>query len=171
MRNSSAKLKSAVYCVKLHGNVRIEDDVMARDEDEYSSCAIDCLDYGDQTTAWESAEIGEDVSEETEVSNEVVQVRRSETTVRTTRSGIGRDPEINHYTCSTIDGEISTLTKINDTNVSTWFINTKDKLLFDTSWTICATGLHRTHELTKCSGRQLTNRGAKWERTLVSGDM
>ena len=42
-----------------------------------------------------------------------------------------RDPEINHYTCSTIDNEISTLT--NDTNVSTWLINTKDKLLFDTS--------------------------------------
>ena len=59
MRNSSAKLKSAVYCVKLHGNVRIEDDVVARDEDEYSSCVIDCLDYGDQTTARESPEIGE----------------------------------------------------------------------------------------------------------------
>ena len=27
-----------------------------------------------------------------------------------------RDPEINHYTCSTIDSQISTLT--NDTNVS-----------------------------------------------------
>ena len=37
MRNSNAKLKSVVHCVKLHGNVRIEDDVMARDEDEYSS--------------------------------------------------------------------------------------------------------------------------------------
>ena len=72
MRNSSAKLKSVVYCVKLHGNVRIEDGVMARDEDEYSSCVIDYLDYGDQTTAWESAEIGNDVSEETEASNEVV---------------------------------------------------------------------------------------------------
>ena len=33
---------------------------MALDEDEYSSCVIDCLDYGDQTTAHESAEIGED---------------------------------------------------------------------------------------------------------------
>ena len=31
-------------------NVRIEDDVVALDEDEYSSCVIDCLDYGDQTT-------------------------------------------------------------------------------------------------------------------------
>ena len=49
-------------------------------------CVIDGLDYGDQTTARESAEIG-DVSEEAEVSNEVVQVRPSETTVRTTRSG------------------------------------------------------------------------------------
>ena len=55
-------------------NVRIEDDVPALDEDEYSSCVIDCLDYGDQTTARESAEIGEDVSEEAEASNEVVQV-------------------------------------------------------------------------------------------------
>ena len=53
-------------------NVRIEDDV---DEDEYSRCVIDCLDYGDQATARESAEIGEDVSEEAEASNEVVQVR------------------------------------------------------------------------------------------------
>ena len=35
------------------------------------------------------------------------------------------------------------------TLMSPWLINTKDKLLFDTSWTICATGLHRTHELTK----------------------
>ena len=60
---------------------------MALDEDEYSSCVIDCLDYGDQTTARESAEIGEDVSEEAEASNEVVEVRPSETTVRTTRSG------------------------------------------------------------------------------------
>ena len=59
---------------------------MALDEDD-SSCAIDCLDYGDQTTTRESAEIGEDVSEEAEASNEVVQVRPSETTVRTTRSG------------------------------------------------------------------------------------
>ena len=42
-------------------NVRIEDDVVALDEDEYPSCVIDCLDYGDQTTARESAEIGEDV--------------------------------------------------------------------------------------------------------------
>ena len=66
-------------------NVRIEDDVVALDEDEYSSCVIDCLDYGDQTTARESAEIGEDVSEEAETFNEVVQVRPSETTVRTTR--------------------------------------------------------------------------------------
>ena len=68
-------------------NVRIEDDVVALDEDEYSSSVIDCLDYGDQTTARESAEIGEDVSEEAEASNEVVQVRPSEATVRTTRSG------------------------------------------------------------------------------------
>ena len=51
------------------------------------SCVIDCLDYGDQTTARESAEIGEDVSEESEASYEVVQVRTSETTVRTTRPG------------------------------------------------------------------------------------
>ena len=68
-------------------NVRIEDDVVALDEDEFSICVIDCLDYGDQTTARESAEIGEDVSEEAEASNEVVQVRHSETTVQTTRSG------------------------------------------------------------------------------------
>ena len=27
---------------------------------EYSSCVIDCLDYGDQTTARESAENGKD---------------------------------------------------------------------------------------------------------------
>ena len=60
---------------------------MALEEDEYSSCAIDFLDYGDQTRTRESAEIGEDVSEEAEVSNEVDQVRPSETTVRTTQSG------------------------------------------------------------------------------------
>ena len=105
-----------VYCVKLHGNVRIEDDVVARDEDEYSSCVIDCLDYGDQTTAREFPEIGEDVSEEADASNQIVQVRPSETTVRTW-TNTGRDPEINHYTSSTIDSQISTPT--NDTNVST----------------------------------------------------
>ena len=60
---------------------------MALDEDEYSSCVIDCLDYGDHTTARGSAEIGEDVSEEAEACNEVVQVQPSETTVRTTQSG------------------------------------------------------------------------------------
>ena len=60
-------------------NVQIEDDVVALDEDEYSRCVIDCLDYGDQATARESAEIGEDVSEEAEASNEVVQVRPSDT--------------------------------------------------------------------------------------------
>ena len=84
---------------------------MALDEDEYSSCVIDCLDYGDQTTARESAEIGEDVSEEAGAFNEV------------------RDNSANQ--------------------------------LFDTSCTICATGLPRTHELTKCSGRQLTNKRTK----------
>ena len=57
------------------GNVRVEDDVVALDEDEYFSGVIDCLDYGDQTTARESAEIGEDESEEAEASNEVVLVR------------------------------------------------------------------------------------------------
>ena len=34
-------------------NVRIEDDVVVLDEDEYSSCVIDCLEYGDQTTTRE----------------------------------------------------------------------------------------------------------------------
>ena len=34
--------------------------------------------------------------------------------------------------------------------MSLWLINTKDKLLFDTSCTICALDcMHRTHELTK----------------------
>ena len=56
-------------------NVRIKDDVVALDQDEYSRCVIDCLDYRDQATARESAEIGEDVSEEARASNEVVQVR------------------------------------------------------------------------------------------------
>ena len=68
-------------------NVPIEDDVAVLDEDEYSRFVINCLDYGDQTTAGESAEIGEDVSEEAEASNEVAQVRPSETTVRTSQSG------------------------------------------------------------------------------------
>ena len=66
-------------------NVRTEDDVVAL----YNilCCVIDCLDYGDQTTARESAEIGEDVSEGAEASNKVVQARTSATTVRTTQSG------------------------------------------------------------------------------------
>ena len=55
-----------------------------------SRCVIDCLDYGDQTTARESAEIGEDVSAEAEGSNEVVQVRPR---VRTTRSGRTLQPQ------------------------------------------------------------------------------
>ena len=68
-------------------NVRIEDDVVALDEDEYSSSVIDCLEYGDQTTTQESAEIGEDVLREAGASNKVVQVQPSEATVQTTRSG------------------------------------------------------------------------------------
>ena len=82
------------------------------------SCLIDCLDYGDQTaTAQESAKIGEDVSEEeeAEASNEVVQVRTSETAAPPHGLDEHRDPEINHYTCSTIDSQISMLT--NDTYV------------------------------------------------------
>ena len=55
-------------------NVRIEDDVVALDEDEYSSCVIDCLDYGDQTTAQESAEIG-DVSVSGRFANELFRQR------------------------------------------------------------------------------------------------
>ena len=42
------------------------------------------------------------------------------------------------------------------TLLSLWLINIKDKLLFDTSCTIRATvdtGLHRTHEITKCSAQ------------------
>ena len=69
------------------------------------------MDYGDQTSVRESAEIGEDVSEET--CNEVVQVRTSETTVRTTRSG---QTLWRHDTYSTMDDQISTLT--NDPYVS-----------------------------------------------------
>ena len=57
---------------------------MVLDEDEYSSVVIDRLDYGDQTTARESAETGEDVPEEAEASNEIAQVRPSETTVHDT---------------------------------------------------------------------------------------
>ena len=95
-------------------NVRIADDVVALDEDDYFSCVIDCLDYGDQTTARESAEIGEDVSEEAEASNDKCDSQRQQCEPH----GLDehRDPEINHYTCSTIDSQISTLT--NDTNVS-----------------------------------------------------
>ena len=68
-------------------------------------------DYGDQTSVRESAEIGEDVSEET--CNEVVQVWTSETTVWTTRSG---QTLWRHDTYSTMDDQISTLT--NDPYVS-----------------------------------------------------
>ena len=89
---------------------------MALEEDEYSSCAIDFLDYGDQSTTRESAEIGEDVSEEAEASNEVVQVRPLRQQCEPHGLDEHRDPMINHYTCSTNDSQISTLT--NDTNVS-----------------------------------------------------
>ena len=93
------------------------------------SCVIDCLDYGDRTTARESPEIREDVSKDAEVSNDKCDFQGQQCEPH----GLDehRDPEINHYTCSTIDSEISTLT--NDTNFSTWLINAKDKLLFDTS--------------------------------------
>ena len=98
-------------------NVRIEDDVVALDEDEYSSCVIDCLVYGDQTTARECQ-------------------KRQEHLMKSFKCNPQRqqcEPSVWHK--------------------------------------FCATGLHRTHELTKCSGRQLTNKRTKWERTLVSGDM
>ena len=105
---------------------------MALDEDEYSSCVIDCLDYGDQTRARESAEIG-DVSDERE-KHLMKSFKCDPQRQQCKPHGLDehRDLEINHYTCSTIDSQISTIT--NDTNVSTvWLINTKDKLLFDTS--------------------------------------
>ena len=72
------------------------------------------LDYGDQTTALESAEIGEDASEEAKLSNAKCDPQRQQYEPH----GLDehRDSEINHYTCSTIDSQISTLT--NDTNVS-----------------------------------------------------
>ena len=87
MRNSSAKLKSVAYCVKLR---MFELRMMSLHWMKMNmlSCVIDCLGYGDQTTARQSAGIGEDVSEEeAEASNEVVQVQTSETAVQTTRSG------------------------------------------------------------------------------------
>ena len=82
------------------------------------SCVIDYLNYGDQTTARESAEIGDDVSEEeeAEASNEVVfkcEPQRQQCEPHGLDEHL--DPEISHYTCSTIDSQISTLT--NDTNV------------------------------------------------------
>ena len=95
------------------------------------SCVIDCLDYGDQTAARDSAEIGEDVSEEAETSNEVVQVGTLETTARTTRSG--RTPRLRDQSTVKYPRLLMTL-------MSLWLINTKDKLLFDTSCSICATG-------------------------------
>ena len=128
-------------------NVRIEDDVVALDEDGYSSCVIDCLDYGDRTTIvscdWR----------------------------RCVRRGSPRDNSANHTVWTNTATPRSIIIPalrltvkypcLLMTLMSLWLINTKDKLLFDTSCTICATGLHRTHELTKCSGRQLTNKGTK----------
>ena len=142
-------------------NVRIADDVVALDEDDYFSCVIDCLDYGDQTTARESAEIGEDVSEEAEASMTSATLRDNST---------NHTVWMNTATPRSIIIPVLRLTvkypRLLMTLMSQWLINslknnTKDKLLFDTSCTICTTGLHRTHELTECSGRQLTNKGTK----------
>ena len=95
-------------------NVRIEDDVVALDEDEYSSCVIDCLDYGDQITA--------------QLRLLKMCQKRQKHLMKSFKCDPQRqqcephgldehhDPEINHYTCSTIDSQVSTLT--NDTNVS-----------------------------------------------------
>ena len=80
------------------------------------SCVIDCLDYGDQTTARESAEIGEDVSEETKHLKKSFKCEPQRQQCEPHGLDEHREPEINHYTCSTIASQISTLT--NDTNVS-----------------------------------------------------
>ena len=90
-------------------NVRIEDDVVALDEDEYSSCVIDCLDYGDQTRAGESAEIG-DVSDERE-KHLMKSFKCDPQRQQCKPHGLDehRDLEINHYTCYTTDSQISTL--------------------------------------------------------------
>ena len=63
MRNSSAKLKSVAYGVKLR---MFELRMMSWHWMKMNilSCVIDCLNYGDQTTAQESAEIGEEEEEE-----------------------------------------------------------------------------------------------------------
>ncbi|CAH3030362.1 unnamed protein product, partial [Porites evermanni] len=78
---TTAKLKSVAYCVKLR---MFELRMMSWHWMKMNILVVSLIVW---TTARESAEIGEDVSEEAEASNEVVQVRPSETTVRTTRSG------------------------------------------------------------------------------------
>ena len=99
-----------------------------------------------------------------EASNEVVQVHPQRQQCEPHGLDEPRDPEINHRI------PVLRLTvkypRLLMTLMSQWLINslknnTKDKLLFDTSCTICTTGLHRAHELTKCSGWQLTNKGTK----------
>ena len=85
MRSSTAKLKSVAHCVKLR-MFALRMMSWHCMKMNILCCVIDCLDYGDQTSARESAEIG-DVSEEAEASNKVGEVRTSETTVRTTQSG------------------------------------------------------------------------------------
>ena len=65
---------------------------MALDEDEYSSCVIDCLDFEDQITATESAGIGEDVSEEAAGTIEIIQVQPSLSDNSANHTVVGRTP-------------------------------------------------------------------------------
>ena len=132
---------------------------MALDEDEYSSCVIDC---------W-TMEIRQ--QHKSQLRWEKMHQKRQKYLMP---SATLRDNSTNHMvwmntaTPRSIIIPVLRLTvkypRLLMTLMSQWLINslknnTKDKLLFDTSCTICTTGLHRTHKLTKCSGRQLTNKG------------
>ena len=83
MRNSSAKLKPVAFCVKLW---IFELRMMSWHWMKMNILVVSLIVWT-MGIRQQSAEIAEDMSEEAEASNEVVQVRPSETTVRTTRSG------------------------------------------------------------------------------------
>ena len=140
MRNSSAKLKSVAYCIKLR---MFELRMMSWHWMKMNILVVSLI-------VWT---MGIRQQHESQLRLEKMCQKRQKHLMKSLKCdprrqqcephGLDehRDPEINHYTCSTIDSQISTLILM--TLMSLWLINTKDKLLFDTSCTICATGLHR----------------------------
>ena len=130
MRNSSAKLKSVAYCVKLR---MFELRMMSWHWMKMNILVVTLIVWTMGIRQQRESQLGLEKMCQKRQKHPMKSFKCDPQRQQCEPHGLDkhRDPEINHYTCSTTDSQISTLTSGND--ISTWLINTKDKLLFDTS--------------------------------------